>query len=106
MPVDELPKGAPSNTQQPSRGDFDERGKFARGTALSRQGGKARAGKTRLAERMGLRTLPPGSVFSPYKRATVTFRRAQCAALATSVGGGYCGPAPSSLVAAASLQLA
>ena len=52
LPVDELPNGVPSNAQKASPSDFDERGKFAPGNALSRQGGRARAGKTRLAERM------------------------------------------------------
>lgn len=106
LPANELPIGVPSNAEQQSPSNFDERGKFARGNALSRQGGKARAGKTRLAERMSLRALPSGSDFGRYKAAAVSFRRAQTSALAASVGGGFCGPAPSSLVATAALQLA
>lgn len=106
LPPDELPSGVPSNAVTPSRSNFDQRGKFAPGNSLSRQGGKARAGKTRLAARLGLRRLPEGSSFAPYKGAAVAFRRAQCAALAASVGGGHCGPAPSSFVASAALQLA
>ncbi len=35
-----------------------------------------------------------------------TFRRVQCAELARTVGGGVCGPAPSSMVASAALALA
>jgi hypothetical protein len=106
LPMDELPTGVPTSAQPQSPADFDERGKFAKGNAIARQGGKARAGKTRLADRLGLRALPEGSAFSTYKASAVSFRRAQCTALAASVGGGYCGPAPSSFVASAALQLA
>lgn len=106
LPADELPVGVPSAADRVSRGDFDERGKFAPGNAVSRQGGRARAGKTRLADRMGLRNLAEGSAFTPYRKAAVSFRRAQCAALAANVGGGHCGPGPSSFVASAALQLA
>ncbi len=104
--LDELPAGIPSAAEPASRADFDARGKFAPGNAMARQGGRARAGKTRLADRLGLRNLPEGAAFAPYKASAVSFRRAQCSALAASVGGGYCGPAPSSFVASAALQLA
>jgi hypothetical protein len=59
-----------------------------------------------VADRLGLRGVPDGATLPPYKAAPVSFRRAQCASLAASVGGGYCGPAPSSVVASAALQLA
>jgi hypothetical protein len=72
---------------------------------LAREGGKARKGKTRLSDRMGLRVLADGNAFQPYKSAAVAFRRAQTAMLAATVGGGQCGPAPSSLVATSALQL-
>ena len=100
--ADELPEGVPAQAEPPSRGDFDKRGKFARGNAIARKGGKALAGKSRLASRL---TLADGTDLGPYRRAAVSFRRAQCAALAASVGGGYCGPGPSSMVASAALQL-
>lgn len=106
LPVDELPDGVPDNARADSPTDRGERGLFAPGNALARKGGRARAGKTRLADRLGLRALPDGSAFAPYKASAVSFRRAQCAALAASVGGGHCGPAPSSFVASAALQLA
>jgi hypothetical protein len=106
LPVDELPTGLPSNAEAASPADFDERGKFAPGNGIARKGGHARAGKTRLADRLGLRVLPEGADFAPYKASASSFRRAQCAALADSVGGGYCGPGPSSFVASAALQLA
>jgi hypothetical protein len=106
LPVDELPAGVPEQARAESPSDRDERGLFARGNGLASQGGKARAGKTRLADRLGLGAVPVSASFAPYKAAAVSFRRAQCAALAASVGGGRCGPGPSSLVASSSLQLA
>jgi hypothetical protein len=96
MPADELPRGVPSAAPHLSRPTHDERGKFAKGNEIARLGGLARRGKTRLAERMGLSKLPDGSAF----------RRAQCAELAKTVGGGICGPGPSSMIASAALQLA
>jgi hypothetical protein len=106
LPADELPAGVPENAGPLSRSGRTERGTFAERNPWAGKGGKARAGKTRLADRLGLRNLPDGSAFAPYKAAAVSFRRAQCAALAASVGGGHCGPAPSSFVASAALQLA
>lgn len=106
LPVDELPAGVPDRAREESPNDRDCRGLFARGNSLARAGGAARAGKTRLADRMGLSSLSDDAAFAPYKRAATSFRRAQCSALAANVGGGFCGPAPSSLVASAALQLA
>ena len=106
MPADELPAGVPDDARVESPHDRGEAGRFAPGNALARLGGRSRAGKTRLADRLGLRRLPAGAAFGPYKASAVSFRRAQCSALARDVGGGHCGPAPSSMVATASLQLA
>jgi hypothetical protein len=106
MPVDELPVGVPDIARHESPTDRGESGRFAPGNSLARLGGHARRGKTRLAERMGLAKLPEGSAFRQYKAAAVSFRRAQCAELARTVGGGVCGPGPSSMVASAALQLA
>ncbi len=106
MPADELPAGVPGEARAESPGDRGASGRFARGNVVAREGGRARAGKTRLADRLGLRTLPEGSAFGPYKAAAVSFRRSHCTELARTVGGGVCGPAPSSLVASAALQLA
>jgi hypothetical protein len=50
--------------------------------------------------------LPTDAPLKPYMASAVTFRRAQCSELARNVGGGVCGPGPSSLVATASIQLA
>lgn len=106
LPPDELPAGVPAPALPSSRPSHDARGKFTKGNELARQGGLARRGKTRLAERMGLSKLPENSSFRPYKAAAVSFRRAQCTELARTVGGGVCGPAPSSMIASAALQLA
>ena len=106
LPADELPGGVPEGARHESPRDRGEAGRFARGNVVAREGGRARAGKTRLADRLGLRTLPEGSAFGPYKAAAVSFRRAHCTELARAIGGGVCGPAPSSLVASAALQLA
>jgi hypothetical protein len=106
LPPDELPDGLPGPSRLISPGDRGDGGRFAPGNGLARVGGKARAGSTRLSRRLGLRELPTGAAFAPYRASAVAFRRAQCAALAASVGGGHCGPAPSSVVASAALQLA
>ena len=106
LPVDELPVGVPDIAGPLSRSGRTKQGTFAPGNGWAAKGGRARAGKTRLADRLGLHPLPEGSTFAQYKASAVSFRRAQCAALAAAVGGGYCGPAPSSFVASAALQLA
>ncbi len=104
--ADELPEGTPGPSRTESPSDRGPGGKFTRGNSLARAGGKATAGKTKLAARLGLRGIPAGSDFAPYKAAATAFRKAQCSELARTVGGGVCGPAPSSMVASAALQLA
>lgn len=106
MPPDELPAGVPDHSRGESPTDRGNGGRFAPGNSLARVGGATKAGRVRLAERLGLGDVPDDAAFAPYRRSAVSFRRAQCAALARSVGGGICGPAPSSLVASASIQLA
>jgi hypothetical protein len=51
LPVDELPAGVPEGARGESPTDRGEAGRFARGNSLARRGGRARAGKTRLADR-------------------------------------------------------
>jgi hypothetical protein len=106
LPVDELPAGVPAGADELSRAAAAERGAFTEGNRRSALGGRARAGSTRLAARLSLDALPDGSAFAPYRRAAAGFRRAQCASLSASVGGGHCGPGPSSIVASAALALA
>jgi hypothetical protein len=106
LPPDELPGGLPADARADSPGDRGERGRFARGNALARAGGQAKRGKSRLTARLGLAAVPDDTAFAPYRRAAATFRRVQCAELARTVGGGVCGPGPSSVVASAALALA
>jgi hypothetical protein len=106
MPANELPTGEPAQARQERPGDRGERGKFAPGNSMARAGGKALHGKTRLSARLGLSVLPEDAAFRPYKAAASSFRRAHCAELAKTVGGGMCGPGPSSIVASAALALA
>jgi hypothetical protein len=106
LPADELPVGVPVPARAASPSDRGACGRFAPGNALARQGGRAKRGTSRLTSRLGLSTLPDGDAFAPYRRAAATFRRVQCAELARTVGGGVCGPGPSSVVASAALALA
>lgn len=104
--ADELPKGCPGLAVIPNPGDFDARGKFAEGNTMASVGGKSKAGRTRLAARLTLGGIVSDPAFRPYLAAARGFRKAQCAAIALQVGGGVCGPAPSSIIASSALQLA
>ena len=107
LPVDELPVGLPGDARVESPTDRGERGRFAPGNALARRGGKAKGGKSRLAQRLGLAgELPDDASFKPYHASAETFRRVTCTDLAATVGGGHCGPIPSSMVARAAAALA
>jgi hypothetical protein len=106
LPPDELPAGLPADARSDSPSDRGAAGRFAEGNAVARRGGLAKRGKSRLTARLGLANLPDASAFAPYRRAAATFRRVQCAELARTVGGGVCGPGPSSVVASAALALA
>jgi hypothetical protein len=106
LPADEQPEGLPGHAHNESPLDRGPTGRFRPGNSLAAIGGAAKRGKALLASRLGLGALPEGHAFQPYKSSAATFRRMQCAELALTVGGGYCGPAPSSLVASAALQLA
>jgi hypothetical protein len=105
LPADELPVGTPVEARPERSSDRGQVGRFAPGNSVASKGGRAKAGKVRLGSRLGLDD-QAAEDFAQYKRAAVSFRRAQCAALAASVGNGACGPGPSSLVATAALQLA
>jgi hypothetical protein len=107
LPADELPVGVQAPAQESARDERRPDGTFARGArTMQAAGGRATAGKSRLTARLGLATLPEASDFAPYRRAASTFRRVQCTELARAVGGGVCGPGPSSVVASAALALA
>ncbi len=64
-------------------------------------GGKATKGATRLSHRIDSATLA-----EPYRRRARTLRRATCAELARTVGGGHCGIIPSLFVKHASVATA
>ena len=106
LPADELPEGVPAPAREESPADRGDRGKFAEGNSLAASGGRARAGHTRLARRLRLGETFADPRFEPYAAAARGFRRAHVTMLATTVGGGFCGPAPSSIIASAALQLA
>jgi hypothetical protein len=107
LPVDELPSGVQAPALESARRERRPDGRFAPGArTVQAAGGRATAGKTRLAAKLGLTAVAEGSAFAPYRRAAATFRRVQCSELARTVGGGVCGPGPSSIVASAALCLA
>lgn len=107
LPADELPAGLPAPAWLPQAAERAEGGRFAKGaTSVQAAGGRARAGTVRLARTLGLSTPPDSSEFAPYRRQAAAFRRAHVAQLARSVGSGFCGPGPSSIVATAAWQLA
>jgi len=110
LPIDELPAGAaapePLGQAAVAR---DARGRLAgseAARALGRRGGQQSAGTTRLAHSLGLAAAVSDGSFTHYRRAAENFKRAQVQHLARTVGGGHCGPGPSSMVASAALQLA
>jgi hypothetical protein len=106
-PMKDLPTGVQAPEQAPSKGERRRDGTFTKGARTAQsEGGKSRRETTRLARRLGLSTVPDCAEFAPYKKAAVDFRRSHCSSIARSVGGGFCGPGPSSIVATASLQLA
>ena len=107
MPADELPKGVQAPALVESTSERSKGGRFAKGArTVQSAGGNARRGKTRLASKLGLSTVAANPTFEPYKKAAEDFKRCQVTALARGVGGGHCGPAPSSIIASAALQLA
>lgn len=98
---DEVPGGIPEDA-----GDTRAaHGRFGRGNKISAKGGRHKAGATKLARRLGLNS-EALEAFRPYKSAAVKFRAVHVNELASSVGGGFCGAGPASIVATASWQLA
>jgi len=107
LPVDESLRGIPALPAAERPGERRSDGTFAPGARSAQaQGGQASAGKSRLARRLRLGDSFADPRFEPYARAARGFRVAQLTSLARSVGGGQCGPAPSSIIASAALQLA
>jgi|SRR5580658_9162984 hypothetical protein len=105
---EEAVRGVPQEPEQ-AEGTGERRtdGTFAPGAStVQSQGGRALKETTRLARKLGLLAADPDVKFAPYLKAAKDFRRTHTTALARNVGGGTCGPGPSSIVATAALQLA
>src|SRR5512133_808554 len=106
LPVDELPEGTPAPAGADSRLAATERGKFTAGNRRSVLGGKATAGQCRLAKRLHLGESFSDPRFTSYARSAKVWRNAQLRQLSATVGGGFVGPGPSSVIASSALQLA
>jgi hypothetical protein len=107
LPVDELPVGVQVAPLVERTVERDDAGRFQPGArTMQSAGGAATREQTRLARRLALGDTFADPRFEPYAKAARAFRRAQVTRLARDVGGGQCGPAPASIVASASLQLA
>lgn len=106
LPPDELPVGVPDDSRVENPTDRKPGGLFAPGNSIAAAGGRARAGKTRLAKKLRLGVTFADQRFEPFAAAARGFRNAHLANLAATVGGGVVGPGASSIVASAALQLA
>jgi len=82
---------------------FPKSGKFQRGNRISELGGRAKAGTAKLLTEMGITR---STTFKPFKAKAKAFARAQQNEMARSVGGGFCGPSPSSMIQSAAIQMA
>ncbi len=101
-PVDELPAGIRSEYGPSERSNRGPNGRFVKGNTA----GRARRGQTRLSTALQLAKADDPGGMRKYIRAADAWRAAQADELARSVGGGYCGPGPTSILATAALALA
>ncbi len=107
---DELPDFVPDT--DPARSGAVERDSSGRVTGteaartLARKAKGVRKGRTKLSHELGLGWMNQIPSARPFVSSARAFARAQCSEIARSVGGGQCGPGPSSLVTSAALQLA
>lgn len=107
LPIDELPFGVPDpskSAQAPRRRGRRFEAADPHTIAAARAGGRSRAGRTLLAATLAVKSDDP--TWRTLLGQAETFRRAQVRELRDNVGGGKCGPAPSSCVASAALALA
>lgn len=109
LPADELPAPssgvlAAASGPLPRRHNGTVAGTEA-ARALGRLGGRARARSLRLVDSLGLAAIAADSAFAPYRTAAEAFVEQHLAELSRQAGGRV-GPAPSSMVASAALQLA
>lgn len=105
-PADELPEGVPA-AAGPAEIRRDELGRPADDRsqrALASLGGQARAEQLRLERLLGRVDLPDDHPLLPYRRDAADWRDAHLRRLATTVGGGECGPAVQAIVSTAALQ--
>jgi hypothetical protein len=107
LPLDEMPKGEPGPS--PVKRPAAKRGrKFSAGDPSTREaaraGGKARRHRTELAATLGVSSEDP-EVQRRLRQADA-LRVAQCRVLASTVGGGTCGPVPSVEVGSGALKVA
>src|SRR5690606_4932140 len=107
LPADELPAGFPDPSPAPPPAR-DALGRYQAGhpatLQAARTAGRARRARAAVAQALGVRAGHPerGRSGRPAGRG----RRAEVRRLASTVGGGQCGPAPAALVANAALALA
>jgi len=109
LPPDELPSPVPASVTV-ADGPVERRrnGTVASSAAarvLGRKGGLEKAKRVRLIDSLGLRKLADDATFRPYRDAAEEFVSYHLAELAKQAGGSV-GPAPSTMVASAALQLA
>ena len=105
LPVDELPEPVPGKAEQVRRQADGRLADKESAAIIGRRGGLAKAGRIRLIDSLGLSRLAEDNTFSPYKGAAEEFVEHHRGALAAQAGG-QLGPAPSTMVASAGLQLA
>jgi hypothetical protein len=109
LPVDELPAPVAAPLPVPAapvhRRQDGKLADAASAAELGRRGGEAKARRVRLVDSLGLSKLVEQTTFGPYRAAAEEFVSHHRASLAEQAGGEL-GPAPSTMVASAGLQLA
>jgi hypothetical protein len=109
LPANELPPPVAANVAEDAeRVERRHDGKFADAASakvLGRRGGHAKARRVRLIDSLGLKKVADDATFKPYRDAAEEFVSHHRGALAKQAGG-LLGPAPSTMVASAGLQLA
>lgn len=109
MPADELPQPVPpASSSAVVALTFRQDGKIADSETareMGRRGGAAKARRVRLVDSLGLAKIAEDSSFRPYRDAAEEFVSHHRGELAKQAGGEL-GPAPSTMVASAGLQLA
>ena len=105
LPADELPAPVPAQAAPVARRYNGTVADSASAKTLGAKGGATKAARVRLVSALGLTNLDAASDFAPYRTAGDAFVQEHLAELARQSGGAV-GPAPSSIVASAGVQLA